>query len=616
MNIREGVTPSYGVKSHHLKRKAVLYVRQSTNKQVVENIGSTTYQRGLAAHLHASGWRPDQVEIVEDDLARSGRDITRRPGYHRIVREIQEGYIGIIAMSNVERGGREAIAWFLLFKLCEHHDVLVSIDGRIHDVSDRNNRVMLKLAAVLAENDSEMRTENFMRGRIAKARMGSVVSPVPTGYVRQRDGSLTIDPTPGVAQTITRVFAEYLRQGSLVKTVRALRAAGIRVPGRRLGQEVQWAEADRSNVRRILRNPTYVGDYEFGRTRLEPALGFMKCGAPRWRRTAIDERIVTVDHHPALVSREDFERVQRLLTRNQCGRWGTQSHDSLLHGIAVCAIHGSRLEIHYGPLRADGTRQHFYVCPGDVKRGERQCVFVRGRVLDSLVRRAFLERLERPQLEGLREAAARLREEALGERFLRESEENRLRQKVADLKYRYGKIDADNRFVAAECEKELESALRDLDRVLRNPKPATLNDGEEVLREAMDIAGYLPSLFDASTTTTKERKELVAALIQRVAVGPCSRDAAPLRIEWRDVPDDLVVEAPLLGYCERIALGLRKQGLSFKEIAERMNADGLRNRNDCLWTKFAIIQAIERAERRSLEGGKEVDEDAREGANT
>lgn len=601
MNVREAALPSSGVKAHHLKRKGMLYVRQSTNRQVLENIGSTTYQRGLAANLHAMGWHPDQVEVVEDDLARSGRDVTRRPGYQRIIREIEDGHVGVIAMSNVERGGREAIAWFLLFKLCEQHDVLVSIDGRLHDMADRNNRVMLKLAAVLAENDSEMRTENFMRGRVAKARMGSVVSPVPTGYVRQRDGSLVVDPTPGVAEAIRRVFREYLQQGSLLSTVSALRANGVRVPGRRLGQDVQWAEATRGNVRRILRNPTFVGDYHYGRTRLEPALGFMKCGAPRWRRTTVDERIITADHHPALVSREDFERVQQMLTRNDCRRGGTRvgPNETLLQGIAVCAAHGRRLEIHYGGIRRDGTRQHFYMCPGDVDGGERVCTFVRGRVLDGVVRRTFLDRLDPPRLEGLQEAVDGLRDTALAERFRRESEENRLRQRVTTLKYRLDGIDAENRFVRDEYEKELESALRELDRLQRNPPQALRHDeAEEILRDALEISSELPALFDAPTTTARERKELLATLIDRVVVGPCTAERSPLRIEWRDGADAVEVEAPLLGYCERRAAELCEAGFTLGEVARRMNTEGLRNRNDSPWTVFAVAQALKRAKAR------------------
>jgi DNA invertase Pin-like site-specific DNA recombinase len=594
--------PAYGIKAHHLKKKAILYVRQSTNKQVIENIGSTEYQRNLAAHLHASGWQPDQVDPVEDDLARSARDVIRRPGYQRMVREIEDGQVGVIAMSNVERGGREAIAWFLLFKLCQHHDVLVSIDGRIHDMADRNNRVMLKLAAVLAENDSEMRTENFMRGRIAKAKMGSVVSPVPTGYVRQRDGSLALDPTPGVTEAIRRVFTEYLRQGSLVRTARALRAAGVRVPGRRLGkkEEVEWPQATRGNVRRILRNPTYVGDYHYGRTRLEPALGFMKCGAPRWRRTGVDERIITTDHHPALVSREDFARVQDMLTRNACRRGGTWvgSNETLLHRLAVCAVHGRRLHTHYGRMRPDGTRQHFYTCPGDRDGGEEVCEFVRGRPLDLAVRAAFLERLEAPRLDPLREAVARLRDEALGERFLRESEENRLRQRVATLKYRYEKIDPANRLVAADYEKELEEARRDLERFLRAPAAESPIDGERILADALAIAGDLPALFDAATTTAKERKELLGNLVARVVIGPSTRERTPMRIEWVDDNPPIEGEAHLTGFCERRAFELRAQGHSYASIAATMNAEGLRTRNDTPWTREGVAQAIRRAMKR------------------
>jgi hypothetical protein len=61
------------IKSRHLARKAVVYVRQSTARQVAENDGSTAYQRAQADH--ARRWVFTQVEINEEDLGLSGRSI-------------------------------------------------------------------------------------------------------------------------------------------------------------------------------------------------------------------------------------------------------------------------------------------------------------------------------------------------------------------------------------------------------------------------------------------------------------------------------------------------------------------------------------------------------------
>jgi predicted phosphoribosyltransferase len=66
------------IRAHHLQRKAILYVRQSSAYQVAHNLESQKLQYGMQKHLHQLGWR--EVEIVDDDLGRSAAGTVARAG--------------------------------------------------------------------------------------------------------------------------------------------------------------------------------------------------------------------------------------------------------------------------------------------------------------------------------------------------------------------------------------------------------------------------------------------------------------------------------------------------------------------------------------------------------
>ena len=68
------------VTSDHLRRKAVTYIRQSSEEQVRENTGSVDFQRGLKSVAQRYGWPESQIEIIDEDLGRSGSSSEGRTG--------------------------------------------------------------------------------------------------------------------------------------------------------------------------------------------------------------------------------------------------------------------------------------------------------------------------------------------------------------------------------------------------------------------------------------------------------------------------------------------------------------------------------------------------------
>lgn len=57
------------VRPHHLERKALLYVRQSSAHQVLHNRESSALQYAMRDRLMALGW--SEIEVIDDDLGRS-----------------------------------------------------------------------------------------------------------------------------------------------------------------------------------------------------------------------------------------------------------------------------------------------------------------------------------------------------------------------------------------------------------------------------------------------------------------------------------------------------------------------------------------------------------------
>ena len=433
----EGNRPHH-IKASHLAKKAIVYVRQSSKKQVQEIIGSTEEQRGQARYLTDWGWPPVEIEIIEEYLGKSGMN-TRRAGYQRLFAIVQRSEAGIIAISNISRGGREAIAWLLLFNECKEKDVLVSINGRVHNLRDRGDRVMLRILAVLAEDENEVRTETFYRARVTKAEMGLAVTPPPTSYLTVRNavtgrstGAWIIDPTPGVERSLRAVFDEFPKQRTLLKTVRALSAKGVLIPGRKNNGEITWSEPATWNLSRILYNPAYTGDYQYHQSKVDSSRERMECGADHRLKTELADRIIIPNHHPALVAREQFDEIQFLLALNvrRKGRGPKGPSDAILQSLLKCGVHGYRLTLHFGSLRRDGRRQHFYVCAGQHGRGGTRCLFLPGPLVDDAVRGAILARLEPARLEVLREPLKRFVSEHQNEKGRHEDE---IRRRETDL---------------------------------------------------------------------------------------------------------------------------------------------------------------------------------------
>jgi DNA invertase Pin-like site-specific DNA recombinase len=253
------------LKSWHLDRAAVVYVRQSTPQQVLEHRESTARQYALTDRAVALGWSRSQVQVIDDDLGKSGQSIEGRLGFQRLLAEVALDRVGLILGLEMSRLARSCKDWHHLLELCARFRVLLADAESIYDPTEYSDRLLLGLTGMMNEAELHILKQRMYQGKLNKARRGELVVAVPVGYVKSPAGEVTLDPDEQVQEIIRLVFDQFDRQGTVHGVLRHLIACGIRMPLRRRGGpnrgELDWRPPGRETVRHILRHPIYAGAY-------------------------------------------------------------------------------------------------------------------------------------------------------------------------------------------------------------------------------------------------------------------------------------------------------------------------------------------------------------------
>ena len=136
---------SLKVQPHHLERGAYLYIRQSSIKQVIENIESTKRQYALRARAMAFGWPDDRIIVIDSDQGESGAAAAWRAGFQRLVTDVGMGRAGIVMGLEVSRLARNNADWHRLLEICALADTLILDEDGVYDPSSFNDRLLLGL---------------------------------------------------------------------------------------------------------------------------------------------------------------------------------------------------------------------------------------------------------------------------------------------------------------------------------------------------------------------------------------------------------------------------------------------------------------------------------------
>ncbi len=438
-------------------------------------------------------WCTDHGHVVVEVIIEAGTSASRharttREGWRRAKQLIADREVDVLVTWASNRATRQLGEYVELRDLCATHNVLWCSKGRLLDLSRADDRLTTGLQAVVDDHAVELLREDVHRSLRSNARHGRPQGRTLYGYRRIYDPetrALVRQEPSDQAWVVQAIFSAYLNGHSTNTITAALQVASAL--GSALGPGVPTSTGigawKPGTVRRILSNPAYMGRRIYNGTDVAEAI---------W---------------PPLVDAETFESVQRRLEVRSVRRNRAAPSARLLSGLALCGVCGSRMT-HMPSWRRRGA---FYYCSGPGRHVSRMT-----ESLDEFVTVALLRRLAEIDLDGPSEDpavaaaeahAAELRDELAQARRLRRGEVPGRRLSVMAF---------------AEIETDLLPQIEEAERAVRRRRLPLSVDIPPPDRLA---AWWVDEL------TAEQRREVAAAWIAGVIVGPVGRGNRSYRIE-------------------------------------------------------------------------------------
>src|SRR3954464_11376679 len=229
--IRKGsMVLSEKVQGRHQDRLAIVYVRQSTLRQVEQHQESTQLQYALVERALQLGWARERIEVIDDDLGRSGASAAVRPGFQRLVAEVGLGRVGLVLGVEVSRLARSCRDWHQLLEICALFDTLIADSDGVLDPAAYNDRLLLGLKGTMSEAELHILKGRMDAGRQAKAGRGELFFNLPRGYVRRPSGEIALDPDEQAQAVIRLVFDLFEQRRTINGVLVYLAAHDVRLP--------------------------------------------------------------------------------------------------------------------------------------------------------------------------------------------------------------------------------------------------------------------------------------------------------------------------------------------------------------------------------------------------
>lgn len=575
----------------HQEKLAIVYVRQSSPRQVLENRESTARQYAFGDQAVAWGWPRERVLTIDEDLGKSGRTAEGRSGFQRLVTEVTLNHVGLVLGLEMSRLARSSKDWHAFFEMCAIFGTLIADEDGIYDGNDPNDRLLLGLKGIMSEMELHVMRNRLNRGRDHKAQRGELFHSVPMGYVILPTGAVDYDPDEQARSVMRLVFDKFEELGSVYGVFHWLIRHDIRLPirlhaGAKQGQ-LEWHRPSISALAQVLRHPIYAGTYVYGRRPVDPKRQFSPGKSYRpWAR--MDQwKVLLKDRLPAYITWEQFLKNRERIVQNRSASDAAgvpRSGAALLPGLLVCGNCGRHMQPSYS-----GRETAHYSCNRHILEAtEPRCYGLTAASIDELVSAQVLRALEPAAVELSLQAREDVERERLrlGKHWQQQRQRARYDAELAER--RYQAVDPNNRLVAASLEKRWEETLaaerqvqEDYNRFV-GETPLQLTDAERT--RIIALSSDIPALWKESGTTNADRKQIIRCLVERVVVHVrCDREFVDAAIHWAggfESHHEMI--RPVATYAQlrdfeplmNRVVELRESGHTAPKIARALNAEG------------------------------------------
>jgi len=514
-----------------MQRQAMLYVRQSTLHQVLENTESTARQYALRERAVALGWPTERIVVIDQDLGQSGASAVDREGFQRLVAEVGLGHVGLVMGLEVSRLARSSLDWHHLLEMCAMTGTLILDEDGLYDPATFNDRLLLGMKGTMSEAELHVLRARLRGGILNKASRAALKLPLPMGLAYTEDETVILDPDAQIQQALRVLFATFKRTGSATATVKYFRSQGLLFPHRvRTGPhagEIHWGPLLHNATLKVLRNPRYAGAFCYGRTHTTKRLD----GKLRVETVAQDQwPFLFRDTHAGYISWEEYEANLHQLQHNRPAYGEERRHGparegpALLQGLVICGRCGNRMTLRYYQRKQGRRLYPEYLCQKEKieQAGDAFCQQVHGASLDAVIAEVLVAQLTPLAIDTTMQVYEELHTQAEAAQRLREQQVERARYVAELAQRRFLRVDPENRLVADVLEADWNARLRELAQV--QEEAGRQNEEEQRRLTALehqaiaDLVEDFPRVWHDPRTSDRDRKRMVRLLLEDVTL--------------------------------------------------------------------------------------------------
>jgi len=527
------------ITASHLARAACIYIRQSSSEQVRNNLESQRLQYSLQDHAKALGWQ--KVEMIDDDLGRSGRGAVDRPGFRKLLAAVCDNKIGIVLSIDASRLARNGREWHTLLEFCAVVGCLLGDGHSIYDPALPDDRMLLGMKGSFSEMEGSVLRQRSLEARRQKAERGELFVNLPAGYIKIGRNAIAMDPDQRVRDAIQHVFGKFAELRSIRQVFLWFRNEGLELPFRSLstgtpGWQVAWKLPVYNTVHQVLTNPIYAGAYAYGR---KTGQAIIENGCKRIvqkvHRNPEDWRVLIRDNHEGYITWDEYEKNRSLIAANEPALKGAvRNGGALLTGLLRCGHCTHKLQVVYSGNGKVGR----YLCQGRRSHTEgTTCISFGAGDVDEVVSAAVLQAVQPLGVDAALHALENRGKDVQERIRLAELALEDAQFHADHARARFEAVDPRNRNVIGNLSRTWEDCLQVVQE--RENQLAVARSKQQVAQPTCDerasylaLGADLEHVWSHEKVTTEMRKHIVRAVIAEIIV-TVQGDRIDLVLHWQ-----------------------------------------------------------------------------------